>query len=106
MHWLTDAAKKAGLNGAGTLLIPLGSTPVDAWEITARTLGVSGDAIIRRLRADPRTAALPIIVLTGSSETSRESELIELGADDYIRKPIEPALLVARVRAALRRAAA
>jgi response regulator RpfG family c-di-GMP phosphodiesterase len=37
---------------------------------------------------------------------SRESELIELGADDYIRKPVEPPLLVARVRAALRRAGA
>jgi CheY-like chemotaxis protein len=67
---------------------------------------MDGDTVIRKLRADSRTATLPVIVLTGSSEASRESELIELGADDYIRKPVEPPLLTARVRAALRRAGA
>lgn len=65
---------------------------------------VDGDEVVRRLRADARTAALPVVVLTGSAESQRESELIEMGADDYIRKPVDPQLLVARVRAALRRA--
>jgi type II secretory ATPase GspE/PulE/Tfp pilus assembly ATPase PilB-like protein/CheY-like chemotaxis protein len=65
---------------------------------------LDGDALLRHLRNDPRTAALPIIVLTGSDLADKESELIDLGADDYIRKPVDPPRFIARVRAALRRA--
>lgn len=65
---------------------------------------MDGDMLIRKLRADPRTVALPIIVVTGSEQGDRESQLIEIGADDYIRKPVDPPRLVARVRGALRRA--
>ena len=66
---------------------------------------MDGDALIRQLRLNPRTAALPIVVLTGSAQDDRESELIEIGADDYIKKPVDPPRLLARVRAALRRVA-
>jgi len=65
---------------------------------------LDGDELVRRVRANKHTATLPIVVLTGSSEADRESELIDIGADDYIRKPVDPPRLLARVRAALRRA--
>jgi type II secretory ATPase GspE/PulE/Tfp pilus assembly ATPase PilB-like protein/CheY-like chemotaxis protein len=65
---------------------------------------MNGDMLVRSLRADPRMATLPIVVLTGSEIADRESELIDIGADDYIRKPVDPPRLLARVRAALRRA--
>jgi type IV pilus assembly protein PilB len=65
---------------------------------------MSGDELMRQLRSDPRTAAIPIVVLTGSDDANRESELIDAGADDYLRKPIEPARLLSRVKAVLRRA--
>lgn len=65
---------------------------------------LNGDELVKRLRALPRTAMLPIVVLTGSSEADMESELIDIGADDYIRKPVEPPRLLSRVKAALRRA--
>jgi DNA-binding response OmpR family regulator len=45
-----------------------------------------------------------VIVLTGSSDHDSEVALIEAGADDYIRKPIDPPRFIARVKAALRRA--
>jgi CheY-like chemotaxis protein len=64
---------------------------------------MDGDMLIRTLRADPRTAALPVIVITGSAEEDKESHLLEIGADDYIRKPVDPPKLVARVRGILRR---
>ena len=64
---------------------------------------MEGDELVRKLRSDPRTAALPIVVLTGSEDASRESELIDAGADDYLRKPVDPARLVSRVKAVLRR---
>jgi DNA-binding response OmpR family regulator len=67
---------------------------------------MQGDELLRKMRAMPSTASLPVIVLTGSIEPDLEVRLMEEGADDYIRKPLEPKRFVTRVKAALRRAAA
>ncbi|HYY55820.1 MAG TPA: response regulator transcription factor [Pyrinomonadaceae bacterium] len=65
--------------------------------------GMSGTDICRRLRREPATRRMPIIMLTArTSEADRVSGL-DLGADDYITKPFSVRELVARVRAVLRR---
>ncbi len=66
---------------------------------------LSGGEVLSKLRHSVTTVSLPVIVLTGSSDPNLEAELMDKGADDYIRKPIEPARFVARVKATLRRAA-
>jgi type II secretory ATPase GspE/PulE/Tfp pilus assembly ATPase PilB-like protein/ActR/RegA family two-component response regulator len=66
---------------------------------------LGGREVLGRVRADVATAALPVIVLTGSDDQDLEVALMEEGADDYIRKPVDPARFVARVKGALRRAA-
>ena len=58
----------------------------------------------RRLRAEPATASLPIIMLTAKADEVDRVVGLELGADDYVVKPFSPKELVARVRAVLRRA--
>jgi type IV pilus assembly protein PilB len=68
--------------------------------------GMQGDEVLLKLRQSPSTASLPVIVLTGSPDPDLEVRLMEAGADDYIRKPLEPRRFITRVRAALRRAAA
>ncbi len=68
--------------------------------------GMSGQDLLRKIRSTPRVAGVPVVVLTGASEVETEVEVLELGADDYIRKPIEPKRFGMRVKAALRRAAA
>jgi type II secretory ATPase GspE/PulE/Tfp pilus assembly ATPase PilB-like protein/CheY-like chemotaxis protein len=65
---------------------------------------LSGYDLLRLARSAARTAALPIVVLTGEEEPETEARLIDEGADDYIRKPIDPVRFVARVKAVLRRA--
>ncbi len=65
---------------------------------------VSGFELCRRLRRDSVTENLPVIMLTARSEESDVIAGIELGADDYIKKPFSPRELVARVGAVLRRA--
>lgn len=65
----------------------------DGWEIT------------RHLRADEHLAATPIVMLTARVEDSDKILGLELGADDYVTKPFNPAEVIARVRAVLRRAA-
>ena len=66
--------------------------------------GVDGLEIARRMRADPRTAQLPVIMLTAKGDDVDKIVGLELGADDYLAKPYNPRELLARIRALLRRA--
>jgi two-component system alkaline phosphatase synthesis response regulator PhoP len=66
--------------------------------------GLDGLEICRTLRGDPRTAAVPVIMLTARAEESDRIVGLELGADVYITQPFSPNEVVARVRALLRRA--
>jgi phosphate regulon transcriptional regulator PhoB len=65
---------------------------------------VDGLEVCRRLRQDPATRALPIVMLTARGDEVDRVLGLELGADDYVVKPFSPRELVARVRAVLRRA--
>ncbi len=67
--------------------------------------GMSGLEVARKLRADRRTADLPIIVLTARAEEHDKLTGLEGGADDYMVKPFSPKELVARIKAVLRRRA-
>ena len=64
---------------------------------------VDGLEICRAVRSEPRTAAIPIIMLTARADESERIVGLEIGADDYVAKPFSPNELVARVRALLRR---
>lgn len=64
---------------------------------------VDGVEVCRRLRADPLTANLPVIMLTAKSLSADKVVGLTAGADDYIIKPFDTLELVARVRSTLRR---
>jgi two-component system phosphate regulon response regulator PhoB len=65
--------------------------------------GLSGIELARRLRADKRTKAVPIIMLTARADEQDKLTGLDTGADDYIVKPFSPRELNARVKAVLRR---
>ena len=65
--------------------------------------GMSGLEVCRVLKADPATAAMPIIMLTAKAEEVDRIVGLELGADDYVTKPFSPRELVLRVKSVLRR---
>ncbi len=65
--------------------------------------GLSGIELCRRLRAQPETRQLPIIMLTARGEESEQVRGLATGADDYVVKPFSVPELLARVRALLRR---
>lgn len=65
--------------------------------------GVDGWEVCKILKRDPRTATIPIMMLTARSEEADMVTGLELGADDYLTKPFSPRVLLARVKAALRR---
>jgi two-component system phosphate regulon response regulator PhoB len=64
---------------------------------------VDGLEVCRRLKADPRTQHIPVLMLTAKSEETDVVTGLELGAEDYVTKPFSPRVLVARVKALLRR---
>jgi DNA-binding response OmpR family regulator len=64
--------------------------------------GLDGFQVLNLIR---RKSNVPVIMLTGQSEVTALRDSVEIGADDYIRKPFYPLELVARIRAKLRRAA-
>jgi len=65
--------------------------------------GVDGLEVCRRLKADTRTANIPVMMVTARGEEADVVAGLELGADDYVVKPFSPRVLVARTRAVLRR---
>jgi DNA-binding response OmpR family regulator len=74
--------------------------PVDVVLLDLAMPGVDGAEVCRRLRAE---SDVPIIVVSGERDRAATVELLDLGADDYVRKPFRADELLARIRAALRR---
>ncbi|MCK6485216.1 MAG: response regulator transcription factor [Phycisphaerae bacterium] len=64
---------------------------------------MSGDDVATRLKRDPATSFIPVIMLTAKGEDADELVGFALGADDYVRKPFSIKLLLARINAMLRR---
>ncbi|MFN3863242.1 MAG: response regulator [Erythrobacter sp.] len=84
-----------------TALRALLENPPDLAVFDIKMPKMDGMELLRRLRAH---SALPVIFLTSKDDESDEEAGLELGADDYIAKPFSLRLLVARIRAILRRA--
>lgn len=89
----------------GRALTQARETPPDLVILDLMLPGLSGLEVCKALRADNRTSALPIIMLTARGEESERILGLDVGADDYVVKPFSPNELMARVRALLRRTA-
>jgi len=64
---------------------------------------IDGFDVCKELKSNPRTAYIPIVMLTAKTAESDQVAGLELGSDDYVMKPFSPSVLLARVRAVLRR---
>jgi phosphate regulon transcriptional regulator PhoB len=65
--------------------------------------GLSGLDVCKEIKAERKTASIPVIMLTAKSQESDKIVGLELGADDYVTKPFSPRELIARIKAVLRR---
>lgn len=65
--------------------------------------GRDGFSVFRELKRDPRTHAIPVIMLTARAQTEDRIQGLEAGADDYLTKPFSPKELMLRVQAVLKR---
>ena len=101
------------LVNAGFAFIPAEDGP-EALDLAKRSLpdlilldlmlpNMEGNEVLRRLKADPYTRRIPVIMLTARGEEIDRVIGLELGADDYIVKPFSPRELVLRIKAVLRK---
>jgi phosphate regulon transcriptional regulator PhoB len=79
------------------------ATPPDLVLLDIMLPEMDGLEVCRRLRRDPVTQGLPIVMLTARGDELDRVLGLELGADDYVVKPFSPRELMARIRAVLRR---
>jgi len=79
------------------------AAPPDLIVLDLMLPGVDGLEVCRTLKRNTRTAAIPILMLTARGEEADIVAGLELGADDYLTKPFSPRVLLARLRAVLRR---
>ncbi len=81
------------------------SKPPDTIVLDLRLPGMDGLEVCRAVKNDAKTAHVPIVILSAKGEEADIVAGLELGADDYMTKPFSPRVLVARIRAVLRRKA-
>ena len=79
------------------------SNEVDLMVLDLMLPGINGLEVARRIKRDPKTTMLPIVMLTAKGEETDIVTGLELGADDYVTKPFSPKVLVARIRAVIRK---
>jgi len=89
---------KVASSGTRALKIANSVEPPDLILLDIMMPEMDGYEVCRQLKANPATRDIPVIFLTAKSETSDEQMGFELGAVDYITKPISPPIVLARVK--------
>jgi two-component system, OmpR family, alkaline phosphatase synthesis response regulator PhoP len=103
-QYLTGAGHGVECLTSGWEVVPrLRRDPVDLVILDIMLPGLDGLRVCGAMRADPTTAAIPVIMLTARGEEADRVSGLEQGADDYVTKPFSPKELTARVGALLRR---
>ncbi len=85
-------------------VVALAESPPDLVLLDWMLPHISGIELCRRIRREPATRGLPVIMLTARGEEPDRIRGLDTGADDYVTKPFSPRELIARIHALLRRA--
>ena len=93
-----DYRIKAALNGEKALKIASAEPRPDMILLDVMMPDMDGYEVCRRLKANPLTAGIPVIFITAMNTDEDEARGLQLGAVDYITKPINPAITQARIR--------
>lgn len=89
---------KAAITGEKALDLARSNEAPDLILLDIMMPGMDGYEVCRLLKCDPKTIDIPVIFLTAKSEVQDEQRGLELGAVDYITKPLSPPIVLARIR--------
>ncbi|GAB0057554.1 putative cyclic di-GMP phosphodiesterase [Candidatus Magnetaquicoccaceae bacterium FCR-1] len=89
---------KVANNGERALRIAKSENPPDLILLDIMMPGMDGYEVCRQLKEDPTTRDIPVIFLTAKAEVEDERKGLELGAVDYLTKPVSPPIVMVRVR--------
>jgi len=103
LHLKRDGYQVTSAGNGEEALRQVRQSPPDLILLDLMLPAMSGLEVCRRLRQEPATATLPIVMLTARADEVDKVVGLEMGADDYVVKPFSPKELLARVRAVLRR---
>ena len=101
-HLERDGPDTTSVGTGEAAIASAGKKPYSLIILDLMLPGISGLEVARRLKQDPATDAIPIIMLTARSDEKDVICGLEAGADDYVVKPFSPRVLLARVNAVLR----
>ncbi len=102
-HLLKEGYQVAGVGSGEEALATAAAQPPDLILLDLMLPDLDGLTVCQRLRSEPRTQSVPIVMLTAKGAESDIVGGLNLGANDYVTKPFSPKVLMARVRAVLRR---
>lgn len=95
---MSDYQVRVANSGARALQAVVTEPRPDLVLLDVMMPGMDGYEVLRRFREDPVTRTIPVIFVTALNATEDETHGLELGAVDYITKPVRPAVVLARVR--------
>lgn len=90
--------RSVALNGEKALKIAVSKEPPDIILLDIMMPGMDGYEVCRRLKAEEETRRIPVIFVSTKREVEDEAKGFELGAVDYITKPVSPPIVLARIR--------
>jgi putative two-component system response regulator len=96
-----DYRTKVAHNGERALKVAQSDPRPDLILLDIMMPGMDGYEVCRQLKADPKTAGIPVVFLTAKVEVEDEQKGFDVGAVDYITKPISPPIVLARVKTQL-----
>jgi CheY-like chemotaxis protein len=89
-------------SGEEALSIARGGDPVDLILMDIHLPGIDGLSVVREMKAEPRTRAVPILALTAHAMRGDRDRFLEAGCDGYISKPIDVKTFLSSIRMYLR----
>ena len=102
-HFLEEEGYTVHTAHDGEEALEMASGDVDLIVLDIMLPGVDGYEVCRKLRSRVETEDIPIVFLSAKTEEEDQIEGLMLGGDDYLTKPVSPQVLVAHVKAVLRR---